>query len=178
MQEVWKDIKGYEGLYQISNLGRVKSLQKIVNQRRRSCYTKEKILKPNVLWTNYLYVNLYKNKKPKHCLIHKMIAIAFIPNPMNKPFVNHIDGNKQNNSIDNLEWVTSSENNLHAIRNSLRKYETQKKKIKQIKNGIVIAKYNSLTEAHNITGIRIGAISAVLTKRIKSSGGYEWEYDK
>jgi hypothetical protein len=101
--EIWKDIKGYEGRYQISSLGRVKSLISYFG-------TKEKIMKGQPVWTGYLRVCLVKDGKSKMHTIHRMVAEAFIPNPENKPIVNHIDGNITNNRVDNLEWVTYAEN--------------------------------------------------------------------
>lgn len=101
--EVWKDIKGYEGRYQISTLGRVKSLVSHFG-------TEERIMKGQPVWTGYLRVCLTKDGKSKMHTIHRLVAETFIPNPQNKPIVNHIDGNITNNSIDNLEWVTYAEN--------------------------------------------------------------------
>lgn len=116
MNEIWKDVKGYEGLYQISNLGRIKSLKRQVGFIERD----EKILKPRLI-RSYLVAHLFKNNVAKNVLIHRMVAEMFIENPENKPCVNHIDGNKQNNKVENLEWVTHSENDLHAYKLGLRK---------------------------------------------------------
>jgi hypothetical protein len=124
MQEIFKDIKGYEGLYQISNLVCVKSLERfadVSNGGKR--LVKQRILKTCMMGTNcgYVGVVLCKESKYKSFRIHRLIAIAFIPNPDNKPCVNHLDGNKLNNNIDNLEWCTHSENNKHALKTGLRK---------------------------------------------------------
>ena len=110
-KEIWKDIKEYEGLYQVSNLGRVKSLPKIQGRT----LNKEIILKPRKK-NGYYQRALSKNKISKRFLVSRLVAIAFIPNPKNKQTVNHIDGNKLNNNIKNLEWNTRSENTLHAFR--------------------------------------------------------------
>ena len=107
-KEVWKDVVGYEGLYQISNTGRVKTI--------KPRYKDKVILKSLNDTHGYKNIWLYKNKIRKRIKIHRLVAQAFIPNISNKPFVNHIDGKKSNNSVKNLEWVTSSENNLHAYR--------------------------------------------------------------
>jgi len=112
--EIWKDVVGYEGLYQISNLGRVKSLG---NNATR----KEKILK-NRLRCGYFNVMLYKNKESKMKLVHRMVAIAFVLNPENKPQINHINGIRNFNIPENLEWTTQSENMLHAYRIGLQKW--------------------------------------------------------
>ncbi len=105
--EVWKDIKNFENLYQISNLGRVKSL---IKKGRKS----ERILKNFLDRCGYLNNILVKDKIKTKYKNHRLIAIAFIPNCKNKPCINHKDGNKQNNNIDNLEWVTYSENERHS----------------------------------------------------------------
>lgn len=104
MIEEWKDIEGYEELYQVSNLGRV---------RRNG-----RILKARVKRKGYLGVVLYNKSEPKHYIIHRLVAEAFIPNHENKPQVNHIDENKTNNTAANLEWVTAKENANHGTRNS------------------------------------------------------------
>ena len=106
-QEIWRDICGYEGLYQVSNFGRVKSLR----------FGREKLLKVGVSNTGYANVSLIKNKSKKTFHVHVLVAVTFLPNPENKREVNHIDGDKQNNRVENLEWVTGSENTRHAIQN-------------------------------------------------------------
>lgn len=119
--ENWKDIKGYEGLYQVSNLGRVRSLDfewKAYNGKALCKFkNKGKILKGNQTGVrrNYLAVNLHNHT----IKIHRLVAKAFVPNPNNYPEVNHIDGNTFNNNADNLEWVTSSQNVTHAVRTGL-----------------------------------------------------------
>lgn len=114
MEEIWKDIPGYEGLYQISNKQMVKSLsRKEFGGRNR--IRGERILKPRTDRGGYLHVALSKNGETKNLSIHRLVAIAFIPNPDNKLCVNHIDGVKKNNSIDNLEWCTHSENTKHMF---------------------------------------------------------------
>lgn len=173
-KEIWKDVVGYEGLYQISNLGNLKSLEKIIHQRKRAYKAKEKIMKPNILTTGYYYANLYKNGVVKKYVLHRLVANAFLPNLLNKPEVNHIDGNKLNNCVSNLEWVTNKENVIHAIKTGLKKYDTQSTKIKQIRNGVVINVYNSIHEAGRKTKINSGNISSVINGRRKKAGGYNW----
>lgn len=113
--EEWRDIVGYEGRYAVSNLGRVKSLEKIVQN-----YTqKEKILKQSSRKDGYLSVSLSKGdgSNPKFVVVHRLVAMAFIPNPLSLPWVNHIDLNKQNNTVENLEWVTPAQNSEHWVKN-------------------------------------------------------------
>lgn len=105
MNEVWKDIPEYEGLYQVSNLGRVKSLKRKI------------FLKPRLTQRGYVTVVLYRNSVPNSFQIHRLIAFVFIPNPDNKPQVNHKNGVKTDNRVENLEWVTNYENCIHAHKN-------------------------------------------------------------
>jgi len=113
MKEVWKDIINFEGIYKVSNLGRVKSLRRI-----RTCahggFSKTIILKGRVNPDGYIHVSLH-NKKIKDISIHRLVALMFISNPENKPQVNHRDGNRQNNKVDNLEWVTIKENVCYSF---------------------------------------------------------------
>ena len=111
MQEIWKDIEGYEGLYQISNFGNVRSLHWNHSDN-------VKLLTP-FLNGGYLRIGFRVNKVLKNYLIHVLVAKTFVPNPNNKPQVNHKDGNKLNNHASNLEWVTVSENIIHAQNNNL-----------------------------------------------------------
>lgn len=127
--EEWRDIKGYEGLYQVSSLGRVKSLCGYDNRKRNKI--KEKVLK-NILQKQgkgYYFVTLWRGgEKAKRASVHRLVANAFLENQDNKPCVNHIDGNTKNNRADNLEWCTYKENTEHAYNNGFFK-ESGKQKI-------------------------------------------------
>jgi hypothetical protein len=120
--EVWKDIDGYVGLYQISSYGRVKSL-----------YKKPYLIMAPSVRHGYLFIRLYKDEKYKTHFIHKLIAKSFVPIIAGKNFVNHKDGNKQNNSIENLEWCTIQENNIHAFRTGLQKTKLTIDQVKEIR---------------------------------------------
>jgi len=109
MEEEWRDIEGYEGIYQVSNLGRIKALERVV-------VVPERILKNVSSGTGYAQINLIRDKKRKICLIHRLVAQAFIPNPDNKSDVNHKKGIKHDNRVSELEWATESENMIHAHR--------------------------------------------------------------
>lgn len=112
IKEEWRDIEGYEGMYQVSNLGNVRGLNRVDSTGRKR---KERILKPKVTSSGYHQAGLCKNSKVTNHLIHRLVAVAFIDNPDNKKTVNHKDGCKSNNKLMNLEWLTASENNKHAF---------------------------------------------------------------
>jgi hypothetical protein len=114
--EIWKDVVGYEGIYEVSNYGRVKRLETLVKNKNGYRLVKEKIL--NI--PSHIYQSVFlSNGKVKQQYVHRLVANAFIPNPLNKEQVNHKDGNKLNNNLSNLEWVTKAENQIHAIENGL-----------------------------------------------------------
>jgi len=116
--EQWKDIPDYEGLYQVSDLGRVKSLERRVFTLNKNCIYKPKIIKSFVTNRGYFEVRLCTNNTSKAKKIHRLLAQCFIPNANDKPQVNHIDGNRLNNKISNLEWVNNRENSCHRVKNS------------------------------------------------------------
>lgn len=158
-----KDIKGFEGLYFIDEEGRVFN----------SKWSKE--VKHRHLVNGYLSLNLRKDGKLWHKLVHRLVAEAFIPNPENKPQVNHKDGNKQNNSVENLEWVTSAENNDHAFRIGLRKKYQRPVDMLDL-NGNYLRTFNSIKEAAQFVG-RVGesnSISAHLAGKTRTAYGFRW----
>lgn len=132
MKEIWKDIKGYEKLYQISNIGRVKSLDRILKCRVKNKITHNrkrlgKILKPRINHKGYICYVLCKNGKCKSYIAHRIVAIHFLSNSYNKPEVNHKDGNKQNNKVSNLEWCTTQENVQHSFKIGKSKVQSGRK---------------------------------------------------
>lgn len=116
--EIWKDIPNYEGIYQVSNMGRVRSLTRIVYHGDIK-YCRKGVIRKPFNTKDYDSLMLSKDGTKKIYMVHRLVALTFLPNPNNKPEVNHKDGNKRNNKLENLEWVTTSENKLHAIRTGL-----------------------------------------------------------
>lgn len=182
IKEIWKDIKDFEGLYQISNLGNIKSLERKVNGKLGSVRTlPEKHMIPTNNGRGYLVICLHKYGKRYDRKIHRLVAEAFIPNPDNLPTVNHIDGNKMNNCVDNLEWNTIQENCRHRQDNGLGNIEAatiaKYKPIMSIniKTGETDT-YSSLKEAANTLNCTIKGISKVLRGECKTHKGYRFEY--
>ena len=177
MQEVWKDIPGYEGLYQVSNLGRVKSLERY--KPNKQCVP-EKIKTLSKKSNGYLFLQLYKDNKAKNRYIHRLVAEAFVENPNGKETVNHINGNKHDNRAINLEWNTYTENNKHAYTTGLndethrrnRKGSTAVSQYDADMN--FIKTYPSMREAERQTGIDARCISIGIKKGWKY-GGFVWK---
>ena len=116
-KQIWKDIAGYEGLYQVSNTGKVRSLDRVITYKNgRQVFYKSKILKQYLGKDGYMYVHLYKDKKNKRCVVHRLVVQAFLENPNNWPQVNHKDENKTNNAVCNLEWCTAKYNSNYGTR--------------------------------------------------------------
>lgn len=129
-EEIWRNIEGYEGLYQISNIGRVKSLKKVIvySDGRKRNY-EEKIIKGIIGDKGYMRVGLFKSGKQKIHFVHRLVAMAFIPNPENKPCIDHINTIKTKNEVWNLRWVTPSENNNNEL---TRKHKSEANKGKHL----------------------------------------------
>ena len=164
MKEIWKDIKDYEGLYQVSNLGRVKRI------------TTGRVLKPLKHANGYLMVKLSKNSIVYTKTVHRLVAEAFIPNPEHKSEINHIDENKTNNNVSNLEWMTRKENINHGTRTE-RMSKTQSIPIIaiNIKTGESKEFYGARECARQL-GLTHGNITSVLKGRYKQTGGYTFKY--
>ena len=176
--EVWKDIPGYEGAYQVSNFGRVKSLPKLVGARKtwRTCkgyVQQERILKPQDAGWGYLKVTLWKDGTFKQRKIHRLVLEAFCPTDgMDVLNVNHKDENKKNNHLDNLSWVTPSENVNWGTRNE-RVSRANSKPVYCVELDKTFA---NLTTASAETGARLTALCSCLKGKYKTAGGYHWRY--
>lgn len=185
--EIWKDIKGYEGSYMVSNYGRVKSLEKYIESynRTRTQYRPEKILKQYKSKWGYMRVYLTQNSIKKMYAVHRLVASAFIDNPNNKPCVNHIDNDRSNNHLDNLEWCTYKENNNWAKKQGRRVFtEEWKQKISATRklkpvvgideNGNKI--YFDAVRATSKAGFGCKAVIRCCKGLQKAHKGYRWEY--
>lgn len=187
MKEVWKDVVGYEGLYQISSLGRLKSMGGVRPVGNTGGYRPERILTPCKSRYGYLKVILCdKNGGRKYTVVHRIVAEAFIPNPDNKPQVNHIDENKTNNAVDNLEWVTCKENinwGAGKARRAITQRTAQKSKktvYQYDKEYNLIATYVSCHGAARECGLDRSGIQHCCNGNPKfpTYKGYIWRYEK
>lgn len=168
MKEMWKKINEYDG-YEISNLGKIRSFKKDKNNF---------ILKQRITKGGYLRITLYKNGMAKKYLVHRLVAQTFIPNPENKPQINHLDGNKQNNKVDNLEWCTNSENQKHAYKTGLEKPRCpHPKQVNQYDlEGNFIKQWDTIKNASRNLNIKDSNISRACKNKSKTAGGYIWKY--
>lgn len=180
MEEIWKDIKGYEGYYQVSNLGKVRSKDRLVFHPH---YSNE--IKSNLrMWKGqeislhftrggYRGVRLYRNNKGKTLRLCRLVAINFIANPENKPCVNHIDGNKENDNVNNLEWVTYTENMAHAVENNLVsiKYGAENASSMKVINDGDNVVYGSVKEAALAIGLSGSQLSRILRGKYTNNTG-------
>lgn len=179
---IWYPVKNYERLYEITKNGIIRSIP------RNGTKKDKRILKPQVDKYGYLFVTLYKNNIPHIYKVHRLVAETFILNPENKPQVNHIDGNKQNNCVDNLEWVTGQENIIHARKNKLQvtNYEQiellHKNNMKPIlqfdKEGNFIKEWDSAISVEKELHIFNSNICNCLKGKLNTAGGYIWKYKK
>ena len=184
--EIWKDIQGYEGIYQISSFGNVKSLERIIKHPNCDYHQKERILKQTLDGGGYPLVGLHKDGVVKKIHVHRLVALAFVERKDLSLEVNHIDENKQNNSADNLEWVTRLENEFHGTKRQRQRANTDysiiakknSKKILQLDlNQNVIREWNSLKDIHEHLGYSCGNISLCCNgKYTKPLYGYYWRF--
>ena len=173
MSEEWRDVVGYEGRYQVSSMGRVKSLV------RKDCLgrtVKERILKPGVIHNGYLQVGLCAGGKQKTLRVHRLVCEAFHENPDNKPQVNHINEDKTDNRACNLEWCTCKQNLNHGSRNE-RAGKAKSKPVGQYtRDGDLVKVWPSTQEAERQAGFNHGNISEVANGNRKTAHGFIWKY--
>ena len=159
-EEIWKPIQGFEGLYEVSNLGRVKSIGTY-----NTC--KKGIMRPMIDTDGYPHVRLYNSGMSRDVSIHKLVALAFLPNPNNYKYVNHKDEDTKNNTVDNLEWCTNSYNLAYS----------KGKKVKQYsKSGDFIKEFNCIADASRECNIPTTNISKCCKGKRHSAGKYVWKY--
>jgi hypothetical protein len=188
-QEIWKPIEGYEQYYEVSTFGRVRSCDRIITDTNNVQFNhKGRLLKAAANRDGYLQVALSRNNKLETFLVHRLVGLAFIPNPAEKYTVNHKDGVKSNCNVDNLEWATKSEQTIHALANNLRTMPNvwggvtgsehgAAKVVQQYdKHGNFITEFGSIVEASNHTGISASCITGVCKGRHKTSGGFIWKH--
>lgn len=172
MEEIWKDVVGYKGLYMISSLGEVKSLNYHMTG-------KERIMKPGKTEDGYLFVILWKNSKHKIFLVHRLVASAFIDNKENKPCVDHINTIKDDNRAENLRWVTHKENNnniLTMLKHTGVNHYKARKVLQFTKEGNFIRKWDSMMDVQRELCIAQQHISACCLGKRKTAHGYIWQY--
>ena len=159
--EVWKEIKGYEGLYQVSNLGRVRSRNGLIHLNTNNY--------------GYKHVTLSKSNIQKTALVHRLVAEAFIENPFELPQINHKDGNKNNNAVINLEWTTQKDNNRHAIKTNLRK---AKRILLVDSENNIVKEFNNRMEINDFLGRQVcqDSITRCCNGKRKTAYGYVWRY--
>ena len=179
MQEIWKDVKNYEDKYQVSNLGRVKSKERFFNNNGGLQKVHEKILTQHKQYgkndNEYMFVNFSIKHKTINKLVHRLVAQAFLKDYDENLEVNHKDGNRSNNNINNLEMTTRSENQLHAYKVLSRK--TNGKLILQYDlEGNFIKEYENCCEASRKTNICRSCINDCCNEKLKTAGGYIWKY--
>ena len=179
--EIWKPCadEEFQDYYMVSNKGRVKSLDRYFWNRFKYCLRKGRLMKTHLDTYGYERVCLHTTECDKHMQVHRLVAQAFIPNPNNYPQVNHIDCDKTNNCVENLEWCTAKENVQHAYKNNLVDFSSMEIPVVQvdIKTSTVLNKYKSMQEAHRQTNISTTAIMNCCKNKAETAKGYRWTYD-
>ena len=180
-QEIWKEIKGFEGLYEVSNLGRVRSLDRYIKHWRGGVMKlKGQIMKFNYKYNNkenYILIHLSKNGKNYAYSLHRLVAEAFIPNPDNKPIIDHINGIRTDNRVNNLRWCTQKENANNPITISKHINGKKSKKVNQYTlDGILIKTWPSASEITRQAGYSTSLICSCCRGEYKSVYGYNWSY--
>lgn len=187
-REIWKDVKGYEGLYQVSNFGEIKHLPYDFRNISGTHHINERKLIPHTNNNGYYMVDLYKNNKRKTLLLHRLVAQAFVENPNNYPIVNHKDNTPSNCNASNLEWCTLSYNSQYSYNTTNRAKTTKwskgknhyksKKVYATDKQGKILYRFNCIMDAERELGILNTSIVSCLKGKYKTAGGFIWHYDK
>lgn len=189
-KEVWKDVIDFEGLYEVSNLGKIRSIRRrvYVEKREKFIILREKLLS-QANCGDYKVVTLHKERRAKTFYVHRLVALNFVTRDNENMEVNHKDGVKSNNESENLQWVTRSQNMIHAYENNLQLPKRgadnimfgnpkglNRKKVSQFtRNGVLLKEYSSVTEAARKVQIHQSGISKALSKGIFAAG-FRWEY--
>lgn len=178
INEVWKPIPGYVGLYEVSNFGRVRSLTRVVYQQNHFHEYKGRILVPCVAGGGYLKVTLYKDNKAKQLFIHRLVAEAFIPNPLNLPQVNHKDEDKTNNCVWNLEWCDGKYNVNYGTCIERANKKRGIPVYQYTLDGVFVKRWDSATDAANFLHVSVTAICNCCKGkcRLKTIKGFIWKY--
>lgn len=186
INEIWKDIPGYEGLYQISNLGQIRSLDHIrkngINENNKFLQKGKMLHQTKQKDSGYMFVVLSKNGNRKGFRVHRLVAMTFIPNPNNYKCVNHKDENRTNNNVNNLEWCTYRYNNTYGTKISRYKEIMRTKYSRPVNQydleGNFIKRWNSIIEAEEYLGKKRASVGicSCCKGRLKKSYGYRWEY--
>lgn len=178
--EEWIAIEGFEGRYEISSMGRVKSVRRYVKNGKGQRVVPENIIYQDTLRTGYCQVHLYKDGRSYAKAVHRLVAMAFMAPVDGKPYINHIDGDKTNNRVDNLEWCTNNENQLHAIKIGAfwhtGEAHPRARPVMQLKDGARVKVWNCINDAVRNLGISQSNIVACCTGRRKTAGGFQWNY--
>lgn len=189
--EIWKDIKGLEGLYKVSDYGRVKSLKRVVKFGKQQRTIEEKIRKPHVIRTKQNYTQLCVSLKGKEFIVSRLVAEAFIPNPENKPCIDHINTDPTDNRVGNLRWVTHKENSNNPITlSNMSNARKGKPGLKGDKNkyskkvlqfdlkGNFIKEWDCLHQIEETIGLSHTQVSRCCNGKYKTSGGFVWKFKK
>jgi hypothetical protein len=176
--EIWKDIEGFEGIYQVSNFGRVRSLGRYVRNRYFPpiIMKQRKSVKRNGVYLDYKRITLKRDGRVKSYGVHRRVAMAFVPGYFEGAEVNHKDEDPGNNYADNLEWVTSKQNCNYGKRNEKLNKSRWRKVVQETLDGVFVAEYPSIKSASLATGVRASAIHGTCKGRYSQSHGFKWKY--